>query len=91
MSKSAENDPETVSPVSQETVAEPDKMAKVNWRIVLAFVLTLLVKGIRRFWALCTTFLLILLLLYWLYGSTVTLALIIMAIIGEYLHDFVTQ
>ena len=48
-------------------------------RIIIAILLHVLMK----FWKLCTTALLFLLLLYWFYGNLITFVLFIVAILGK--------
>ena len=88
MPKDTENLPDTV-PLLENEQESPSDMSQLTTRVVLRFVLTIALKGIRKFWALCTTCLLILFLLYWLYGGLVTFTLIFVAILGKFLCHMV--
>ena len=83
MPKSNLEDGETVLLVEAESEEQSDSMAKITSKAILAVLLALCLRGFKRFWGLCTTCLLSLLLLHWLYGGLVSVSLILVGIIGE--------
>ena len=74
--------PSKASFTNGEAVLEP-KMTKLSAYALCRFLASITLKLILRFWALCATGTLILLLLYYLYGGFVSLTLLIVSVLGK--------
>ena len=86
MDKESSGSEEEGEPHSKMTFSHA-KTNEIVRRLSTAAVAMVLLRWImavvKKFWALCATALLILLLCFWMYGSLIALLLLLLAIIGE--------
>ena len=61
------------------------RVSVISSSAIVVWMLSQCMVIIRKFWAVATSGLLILLLIFWLYGSLVALSLFLLAVIGKFL------